>query len=281
MIKKIVLAMFFSIFISVFIAFNYLLIQKENADIGTRELEQEMTAKSATITNQVDRIGDLERRTADLIEQVAALREQGEDKDLSISSLEKNTLEQGETLGRQEDLINKLKQGLDVEQVGLQAREWIEYINSRDYEKAYARFNRAVDNAYTAMILSEFRNYYAKHVGMVEIKSIDVMTRGVPEAIGNDLIIAVVVDLVTPRSLELFYESLDERRVIADAEAAAAAAEEARLAAIAAAEAEREAAAEAEREAAAKASAEAEEAERKKLERTELDRKINQESNKK
>jgi len=99
MVKKVVLTVFFSIFIGVFIAFNYLLIQKETSDIGTFELEQEMTAKSATISNQVDRIGDLERRTSDLIEQIAALREQGDEKDAAIASLEKDTQENGELLG--------------------------------------------------------------------------------------------------------------------------------------------------------------------------------------
>jgi len=228
MVKKIVLTLFFSVFLGIFIAFNYLLIQKENTEIGTRELEQEMTAKSATIANQVDRIGDLERRTSDLIDQVASLREQNDEKESAISSLEKITDDQGEMLGRREDLINKLKQGLDVEQVGQQAREWIEFINSNEYEKAYARFNRPIDNAYTTMILSEFREYYSRQVGMVEVKSIDVMTRGIPETIDNDLVVAVVVDLITPRSLELFIESLEERGEIARIEAEAiAAAEEA------------------------------------------------------
>ena len=231
MIKKIVLTVFFSIFVCVFIGFNYLLIQKESADIGTVELEQEMTAKSATITSQVARISELEGRTSDLIEQIATLREQGEGKDETIATYEKETQESAELLGKREDLINKLKQGLDVELVGQQAREWIEFINNGEYDKSYARFSKAIDNAYTTMIFSEFRAYYAKQVGMVEVKSIDVMTRGIPDTIDNDLVVAVVVDLITPRSLELFYESLDERRAIAQAEADA---EAARLAAEAA-----------------------------------------------
>ena len=254
MIKKIVLVVFFSIFIGVFVAFNYLLIQKENSDTSTRELERQMTAQSATIINQADRIGDLENKASGLTEQIETLREQSDAKEVTIATLEKDTRENGDLLTKREDLINKLKQGLDVEQVGKQAREWVEYINSRDYEKAYARFNKAIDNVYTSMILSEFRDYYARHFGMVDIKSLEVMTRGIPENIDNDLIIAVVVDVVTPRTMELFQASLDERRVIAEAEAeaakiaadaaaAAAAEEEARLAAIAAAEKEAEEAA--------------------------------------
>ncbi|MCL2060192.1 MAG: hypothetical protein FWH01_14265 [Oscillospiraceae bacterium] len=227
MVKKIILAVFFSIFICVFIGFNYLLIQKENTDIGTRELEQEMTAKSATIATQVDRIGDLERRTSDLIEQIATLREQGDAKDESLISLDKAVVDRDELLGRREDLINKLKQGLDVGLVGEQASEWITFINNGDYEKSYARFNRGIDNVYTSMVLSEFRAYYEKQVGMIEVKSLDVMTRGIPESIDSDLVIAVVVDLITPRSMELFSESLDKRRVVAEALAEAEARAEA------------------------------------------------------
>ena len=227
MVKKIILAVFFSIFICVFVGFNYLLIQKENTDIGTRELEQEMTAKSATIATQVDRIGDLERRTSDLIEQIATLREQGDAKDESLISLDKAVVDRDELLGRREDLINKLKQGLDVGLVGEQASEWITFINNGDYEKSYARFNRGIDNVYTSMVLSEFRAYYEKQVGMIEVKSLDVMTRGIPESIDSDLVIAVVVDLITPRSMELFSESLDKQRVVAEALAEAEARAEA------------------------------------------------------
>ena len=224
MVKKIVLIVFFSIFVCVFIAFNYLLIQKESADIGTIEVEKEMTARAATISYQDDKIVELEGRTSDLLEQVATLREQGEEKDTAIAGFEVEALERDEIISQREDLINKLKQNLDVDLVGQQAREWLEYMNNGDYEKSYVRFNRAIDNAYSTMILSEFRAYYSRQVGMVEIKSLDVMTRGIPETIENDLIIAVVVDLITPRSLELFYESLDERRAVAEAEAEAEAA---------------------------------------------------------
>jgi len=232
MVKKIVLTVFFSVFICVFVAFNYLLIQKENTEIDTRELEQEMTAKSATISSQVDKINDLERRAAEMYEQIGSLREGGEEKDAVIFTLEEDAARREELLGNREDLINKLKQGLDVMQVGKQAYEWVSYINNKEYDMAYARFNRAIDSAYVSLILSEFRAYYERQIAMVEVRTIDVMTRGIPEHIDNDLVIAVVVDLITPLSLELFYESLDERSEIARAEAEALAEEEARLAAI-------------------------------------------------
>jgi len=229
------MTVFFMILLSVFIGFNYLLIQKENADIGTRELELDVTAKNQLIGNQIKEIDDWERRASDLYEQISALREQHAANAQTIASYEKTAAEREELLSRREDLINKLKQGLDVELVGQQSREWIEFINNGEYDKAHARFNKAIDSAYSTMILSEFRTYYAKHIAMIEIKSLDVMTRGIPESNENDLIIAAVVDIVTPRSLELFYDTLDERRRAAQAVAEA----NARIAALEAAEAER------------------------------------------
>ena len=221
MVKKVVMAVFFAILLSVFIAFNYLIIQKENADRDTYDLIDDNTAKAATISVQLKQIDDMDRNIMELTEKLTTLREQEAGTNEYVANLEKAGQERDEALSRRDDLINKLKQGLDVELVGQQAREWIEFINNGDYEKAYARYSKAVDSAYTSMVLSEFRAYYTKHVGMIEIKSLDVMTRGIPESVENDLVIAAVVDIVTPRALELFFDALDDRRAVALAEAEA------------------------------------------------------------
>jgi hypothetical protein len=120
-----------------------------------------------------------------------------------------------------DDLINKLKQNLDVSLVGQQPREWIEYINSGEYEKAYARFSKGIDSAFLTMVLSEFRTYYTKQIGLIEIKSLDVVTRGIPETVDNDLVIVAVVDILTPRALELYRARIAERAAAAAAAAAA------------------------------------------------------------
>ena len=174
---------------------------------------------SATVTGQLATITSLENEAAELNDRLATLNEENAQRDAAIAELEKNVQSREALLLTRDDLINKLKQNIDVSLAGQQPREWIEYINSGEYEKAYARFSKGIDSAFLTMVLSEFRTYYTKQIGLIEIKSLDVVTRGIQETVDNDLVIVAVVDILTPRALEL-YQARAEERVAAAAAAA-------------------------------------------------------------
>jgi cell division protein FtsL len=215
------MAVFFTMLISVFIGFNFLLIQNETSISDLNQLNEESRAKSTTINSQTDSIRTLNETVNELNSQISALNQQTADKDAALAELDRTVQEQRQALGARADLISKFKQSLDVETVAQQPREWIEFLNSGEYEKAYARCGKEVDSSVSSMILSEFQSYYQKNIGTISIRAIDVVTRGIPETVDNDLVVSALVDIATPYSLART-QALEEALIEAALDAARA-----------------------------------------------------------
>ena len=206
MIKKTIMGVFVVIVIGVFIGFNYLLVQNEKTDISIQEMEVEKRSNSLTISQQYASIDGYKTEINDLNQQITSFNQELITKDVKIGELEEQSIEKDGVIIEREDLINKFKQNLDVSLVGQQPREWIEFMHNKEYEKAYARFNKEIDDGTNALVLSEFRSYYSKNIDSIEIKYLEVVTRGIPENIKNDLIIVAVVNVLTPKGANLLNE---------------------------------------------------------------------------
>jgi len=209
MIKKTIMGVFVVIVIGVFIGFNYLLIQNEKTDISIQEMEVEKRSNSLTISQQYASIDGYKTEINDLNQQITSFNQELITKDVKIGELEEQSIEKDGVIIEREDLINKFKQNLDVSLVGQQPREWIEFMHNKEYEKAYARFNKEIDDGTNALVLSEFRSYYSKNIDSIEIKYLEVVTRGIPENIKNDLIIVAVVNVLTPKGANLLNEAAE------------------------------------------------------------------------
>ena len=224
MFKKTVVALFFAILIGVFVGFSLLLLQKQDTDTNIEMLTRQQAAKDQQITDQFEEIGGYKDQLNDLSAQIVGLGQAINDKDLAIAELEENQQEQEASLSARWDLINKLKQCLDVSLVGQLAREWVEYIDNGEFGEAYARCSKAIDSSVSSFVLSEFRVYYSRHIGRARIKMLDVVTRGIPDSVTNDLVVGMVLDIITPNRLAQAYEIIDERHAAAEEAAAAVAA---------------------------------------------------------
>ena len=215
MVKKTILVVFMIIVIGVFTGFNYLLLARESADVNEEYLNREIREKAATIITKDNEIEDFKYKINELNQQIITMNQNLEDKDAKVIDLENMVLIREQVQKNQDILLNEFRLSLDVEIVGKQAREWIEFLDGREYDKSFARFSREIGDSSGSMVLSEFRNYYRENINGIEIKSMEVVTDGIPSTIHNDLVILVVVDIVTPmeadRRIRIAIKEAEER----------------------------------------------------------------------
>ena len=215
MVKKTILVVFMIIVIGVFTGFNYLLLARESADVNEESLNREIREKSATIIARDEEIEDFKYKVNELNRQIITMNQNIEEKEGKVIELENTVLIREQVQKEQDVLLNEFRLSLDVEIVGKQAREWVEFLDGREYDKSFARFGREIGDSSSSMMLSEFRNYYRENINGIEIKSMEVVTDGIPSTIHNDLVILVVVDIVTPmeadRRIRMAIKEAEER----------------------------------------------------------------------
>jgi len=135
--KKFILVMVFVLLTALFIAFNYLLWDRESKVAQLKSLENEKASYYASINAQ-------KRETQALEEEVGALQDQLEQMEAEKKSLieEKNELNNDwiktkETLQERIEFINVLKQHADINVLSEPVVKWAQAVNEGDFKEAY------------------------------------------------------------------------------------------------------------------------------------------------
>ncbi len=135
--KKLVLIMVFVLLMALFIAFNYLLWDRESKVNELKSLEYNNASYLADITSQSRDIKRLENENNEYISDISKLekeKEQLAQKNLQLES-DKNQ-ETGKT-GHKIDIINILKQSVDIKLFGAVVEKWVEAVSTGNYPEAY------------------------------------------------------------------------------------------------------------------------------------------------
>lgn len=135
--KKLVLAMVFILLMALFIAFNYLLWDRENRVKELSDLQSLNASKSADISVQNREVKSLEEENNNLqlkINQLEIDKEQLT-KGKNELSVEKDSLNR--VITGKNDLLNALKQISDVNELEKPVKKWVDAINASDYNTAY------------------------------------------------------------------------------------------------------------------------------------------------
>ena len=135
--KKLVLAMVFILLMALFIAFNYLLWDRENRVKELKDLEFANANNSASMSLQNREIKSLEDENNNLQLKVNKLESDQEllTKSKNELSVEKDRL--GGVLTGKNDLLNALKQISDMKELEQPVKKWVDAINVGDYSVAY------------------------------------------------------------------------------------------------------------------------------------------------
>jgi len=194
--KKLALVMVSALIIIVFIAFNYLLWENENKEKDIENL------KYLNI-NSNSRINAFEREIKileDEIKQLKSSLEIAEETNKNLldekARLEFETQKYDKLLENKIELINALKQQVDVKLLEAPVREWIDSLNKGDYETAYELLSRQIANQYGKLSFSEFKNNYENSIKEIKLESINLLTDDVSDDIKGSIVFDIVVNVI-------------------------------------------------------------------------------------
>jgi len=194
--KKLALVMVSALIIIVFIAFNYLLWENENKEKDIENL------KYLNI-NSNSRINAFEREIKileDEIKQLKSSLEIAEETNKNLldekARLEVETQKYDKLLENKIELINALKQQVDVKLLEAPVREWIDSLNKGDYETAYELLSRQIANQYGKLSFSEFKNNYENSIKEIKLESINLLTDDVSDDIKGSIVFDIVVNVI-------------------------------------------------------------------------------------
>lgn len=193
--KKLVLVMVSALIIIIFIAFNYLLWDSENKEKDIENL------KYLNINNN-SRINAYERDIKTLEEEVKqykALLEKADSENKSLLDeklqLENEKLKQEELYEQKLELINILKQQVDLKPLEEPIIKWLEAIDSGDYDIAYKLLKRQRANQYSAPSLEEFKKNYKNSINGMSLKSTKLAVDDVPDEMKGLIVFEVLIDV--------------------------------------------------------------------------------------
>ncbi|HHW47785.1 MAG TPA: coiled-coil domain-containing protein 22 [Clostridiaceae bacterium] len=194
--KKLALVMVSALIIIVFIAFNYLLWDNENKEKDIENL------KYLNISSNT-RINAYEREIKSLEEEIKQIRESlktADDANKNLlqekSQLEVKIEEFERLLEEKIELINVLKQHVDIKLLEAPVREWIDSINKGDYETAYELLSKQIANQYKNLSFAEFKSNYENTIKEMKLESVNLLTDDVPDDIKGSIVFEIVVDVV-------------------------------------------------------------------------------------
>mgnify|MGYP005836120421 CR=1 FL=1 len=182
--KKLVLIIFSALIMTIFIALNYLLWDREKRI----DMDADKMASIDTLSSQIRSLTDENRQ----------LRVKILEQDDSIKSLQVKLIQADQdknkvrnTLQQKDDVINILKQQVDIKPMEAAVRKWVDSIDKGQYEIAYDLQFRGGNG----QDKTEFINNYKNSVKSMKIKTVALAVEGVPNEKRGEIIFKAVLDV--------------------------------------------------------------------------------------
>ena len=195
--KKFVLVMICALLMVIFIAFNYLLWDRENKEKDIQTLETSNASNDASITA-------LGREIKLLEDENRTLKTRLDDLDKTYKTLlaSKNQLEQGKVkdsqlMEHQNAIIDSLKRNVDIKLLEAPVKKWIEAVDAGDYDKAYTFQNKSFNDKMGFTSNFDFAAAFRSEVKNIKFKSVKLVVDGLPEEMKHAFVLSVIVEVKT------------------------------------------------------------------------------------
>jgi len=200
--KKLVLILICAIIMTVFVAFNYLLWDRE-------KYEDITASKSASIDALGREINKLNSDNKLLNIRLEELENANKLLTNKNSELEQEKQAAKVDLQQKNESINKLNTK-PMEEV---IKKWVESIDKGEYEAAYSVHAVQPSNRELAVSLNDFSNLYKNSVKNMKVKSINLNVEGEPEEKKGDLVFKVTLEVknIENSSKKIYDEGLNDR----------------------------------------------------------------------
>ena len=170
--KKFILVMVFVLLIALFIAFNYLLWDRESKEAEIKNLQSVSVSNDASISAQ-------RREIATLVDEVSGLKDRIEQLERDKEQLQKDKEGAAAEIDRTEaslreriDFINILKEHSNIETLSQPIVLWAEALSQGNFEDAYDLEYAAVPEKDRAVRLSTYIEQMTSAVSKVEITEV-------------------------------------------------------------------------------------------------------------
>ena len=135
--KKLILVMVFVLLTALFIAFNYLLWEREDREKELRNLEYANVSNNASISAQKREIDSLEEEIGSLEDEMKSLEKERERNLVEKQSLAAEKDKINENLQDRIKFINAITKYIDIKTLSEPLTKWVEAVNQGRYEDAY------------------------------------------------------------------------------------------------------------------------------------------------
>ncbi len=216
--KKLILVMVFVLLTAVFIAFNYLLWERESRESELKDLSYQNANYKTDISTKTREIDSLGKEINDLGNKITQLESEKaqlvQDKNGIIE--QKNNSDAA--LRDKIDYLNIIKQYVNIKVVSEPLTLWTDALNQGKYEDAYDLEYAAVPSADRSVTLSAYTEDMQKTIKKIEINEVKLdLLRGSSDGeIFLDVRLTVKLAENADKNTSRFSEGLNERYIKID-----------------------------------------------------------------
>jgi septal ring factor EnvC (AmiA/AmiB activator) len=193
--KKFILVMVCTLLMTMLIAFNYLLWDRENKKKDIENLEQSKVSNSVSINALGRNIKELEDENRALNDTIELMEGNIKELDEYISDLESEKNKLIKILQQKNTVINKLKEEVDPSILEAPVRKWVQAINSGDYESVYNLQTAKMNQSSGFLNITDLENSYKNSIQSIKLKSIKLDMEEVPVETPGDICFFVTLDV--------------------------------------------------------------------------------------
>ncbi len=180
--KKLVLVLVCTILMTVFLAFNYLLWDKKQNTESLKTLEYSNENKDATIDALGRQIKNLEDSARDLESRVNVLESSNSELQKEKDELIKKQAEDEKLLKEKSDIIDVLKNQMDLKPLEAVVKNWVQGVDEGQYDISYKLEAEHFKENGDILSQAEYADQYKKIINSIKLKSIKLQA----QESGND-----------------------------------------------------------------------------------------------
>ena len=216
--KKLVLAMVFVLLMALFIAFNYLLWDRQSREAELKTLEYNNASNNASINAQSREIKSLEDENGKLEATISEMEDGQKNLLQSRNELIVEKEQLNITVANKIDVINILKQYSDIKLFEELVKKWVDAVNAGKYNEAYELEKDAILKENKPVSLSDYSHNLSGTVKSINIKSVKLAPEEGDES--GEIYVAVALEVKLAENadplISRFVNGLNEMYFILD-----------------------------------------------------------------